>query len=304
MAYALIAKLEKFTGKENDAQVWLNDVEKAIAVNDWNDIRAMQTIFYFLQNTTNSWYQSLANKPQNFAAFKLVFLQYFSNNNSINQLANTFTTIKQEKNEAVTTYLRHFHRNLYQIQAIQADYFTVSQILNQFIKGLCSSIFQCICPMHPVDLQAIVNNARDFEAAELETNHAQAINLVMNGSSELDSKLKQFSDFINQKLEDLLVIPEDALPNTWKPNQKQPLTNISPATVMEDESLAAIFPFEIEEPTETPLFSRTALEEKPIMVMYMNAKVDGHSIKLILDSGLAGSIITRQLMDQLDHQID
>ncbi|KAG9298634.1 hypothetical protein G9A89_012702 [Geosiphon pyriformis] len=46
--------------------------------------------------------------------------------------------------------------------------------------------------MHSADLQAAVTNARDFEAAELEANHAQAVNLVMNRSSELDSKLKQF----------------------------------------------------------------------------------------------------------------
>ncbi|KAG9295190.1 hypothetical protein G9A89_006171 [Geosiphon pyriformis] len=33
MAYAPIAKLDKFTGKEDNAQVWLNDVEKAITAN-------------------------------------------------------------------------------------------------------------------------------------------------------------------------------------------------------------------------------------------------------------------------------
>ncbi|KAG9289667.1 hypothetical protein G9A89_014402 [Geosiphon pyriformis] len=38
--------------------------------------------------------------------------------------------------------------------------------------------------------------------------------------------------------------------------------------------------------------------------MYTNVKVDGHSIKLILDSGSAGSIITQQLMDQLGHRVD
>ncbi|KAG9285374.1 hypothetical protein G9A89_010849 [Geosiphon pyriformis] len=140
----------------------------------------------------------------NFAVFKLTFLQYFSNNNSINWLANTFTTIKQGENEAVTTYLRHFYRNLHQIQAIQADYFTVPQILNQFIRGLCSSILQRICPMHLVDFQAAVTNAQDFKSAELKANHAQAINLVMNELSKLDSKLKQFNDSINQKLEEYL----------------------------------------------------------------------------------------------------
>ncbi|KAG9299111.1 hypothetical protein G9A89_020424 [Geosiphon pyriformis] len=33
MAYAPIAKLEKFMGKEDNAQVWLNNVEKAITTN-------------------------------------------------------------------------------------------------------------------------------------------------------------------------------------------------------------------------------------------------------------------------------
>ncbi|KAG9302673.1 hypothetical protein G9A89_007377 [Geosiphon pyriformis] len=192
------------TTTNHSTNVWLNDVKKAITANKWDDVKAMQAISYFLQDTTNSWYQSLVNKLQDFNAFKLAFLQYFSNNNSINRLANTFITIKQEENEAVTTYLECFHRNLRQIQAIQADYFTAPQILNQFIRDLCSSILQCICPMHLVNLQAAVTNTRDFEAAKLKANHAQAINLVMNGSSELDSKLKQFSDSINQKLEGYL----------------------------------------------------------------------------------------------------
>ncbi|KAG9295856.1 hypothetical protein G9A89_006595 [Geosiphon pyriformis] len=131
MAYAPIAKLEKFTSEKDNAQVWLNNVEKAI------------------------------------------FLKYFSNNNSINRLANTFTTIKQRENKA-------------------------------FIHGLHNSILQCVCPLHPINLQTAIINARDFEATELKANHAQAINLIMNESSELNFKLKQFSDFINQKLEEYL----------------------------------------------------------------------------------------------------
>ncbi|KAG9294959.1 hypothetical protein G9A89_017753 [Geosiphon pyriformis] len=54
MAYTPIAKLKKFTSKEDNAQVWLNNVEKAIAANGWNDVKAMQAIPYFLQDTANS----------------------------------------------------------------------------------------------------------------------------------------------------------------------------------------------------------------------------------------------------------
>ncbi|KAG9304619.1 hypothetical protein G9A89_020183 [Geosiphon pyriformis] len=133
IAYKSIAKLKKFTGKENDAQAWINDVAKAITTNNWDNARTMQVISYFFKDMADSWYHSLTQKPQNFNVFKLEFLRYFSDNNSINCLANTFTTIKQEDTEAVTTYLGYFHRNLRQIQAIQADYFTAPQILNQFI---------------------------------------------------------------------------------------------------------------------------------------------------------------------------
>ncbi|KAG9303016.1 hypothetical protein G9A89_006233 [Geosiphon pyriformis] len=318
MAYASIAKLNKFTGKKDDTQVWLNNVEKAIAANGWNNARAMQVISYFLKNTADSWYQSLIDKLQDFNAFKLEFLRYFSNNNSINRLANTFITIKQRETEAVTTYLGHFHRNLQQIQAIDANYFTAPQILNQFIRGLC------------------ITYARDFKSAKLEANHAHAVNLVMNGSSELDFKLKQtlpqnsvnmtsghlkpritqnwrlamivhqlISSSFNSPSElrswnsgtgatqnlnsqnylSLLVIPEDATNTNLGSNQQLTLTsNIPPATVTEDKLLAAISPFEIEEPSEVSLFNRVTIEEKPITAIYTDAKINGHFIKLILDS--------------------
>ncbi|KAG9286111.1 hypothetical protein G9A89_010125 [Geosiphon pyriformis] len=408
MAYVPIVKLDNFISEEDNAQVWLNNVEKAIAANRWNDIRAIQVILYFFKDTAN-----------------------LCNNNSINHLVNTFTTMKQEETEAVTTYLGRFYRNLCQIQAIDANYFTAPQILNQFIYSLCSSILQHVCLLHPDILPDAVTCTRDFKLAESETNHAQAINLVMNESSELDSKLKQFSDSINQKLEgylannhaiyqplqrcsnsenynhsqnqrcvsvttmvnkgtseqtamliitrtiskhlpandaaanlpntsisdsnlstaathnisttttnnlstpinsdtilkfrlcsqnsgisatqnlnsqnylSLLVIPENATTNHLGSNQQQALTNnIPPATLINDESLAAIFPFNLKETIKIPLFSGAALEEKPITTMYMNVKIDGHAIKLILDSGSASSIITRQLMNQLGYRVD
>ncbi|KAG9300353.1 hypothetical protein G9A89_009977 [Geosiphon pyriformis] len=181
MVYAPIAKLDNFTGKEDDTQIWLNNIEKAITANGWNDARAMQAIPYFLKDTTNSY-----------------------NNNSINRLVNVFTTIKQGETEAVTTYLGRFYRNLRQIQAINTNYFTAPQILNQFIRDLRSSILQHVHPLHPGTLQDAVTHARDFKSAESETNHAQAVNLVMNRSSELDSKLKKFSESINKRLEGYL----------------------------------------------------------------------------------------------------
>ncbi|KAG9288848.1 hypothetical protein G9A89_012177 [Geosiphon pyriformis] len=99
----------------------------------------------------------------------------------------------------------------------------------------------------------------------------------------------------------LLVTPEDVSPSNQEPTQKQQTctSNISPATVTNDKSLDTIFLFKLEKLSTMPLFSRAVLEEKPITAIYTNAKIDGYLIKLILNSGSAGSIITRQLMDQL-----
>ncbi|KAG9302616.1 hypothetical protein G9A89_007320 [Geosiphon pyriformis] len=187
----------------------------------------------------------------------------------------------QGETEAVTTYLGRFHRNLHQIQAINANYLTVAQILNQFIHGLCSSILQHVHPRHPINLQAAITNARDFEATELEANHTQANYLS------------------------LLITPDDIQPNNLETNQQLTLTsNIPLATITENKSLDTIFSFELEKLSTTLLFSGTALKEKPITAMYTDAKVNGHPIKIILDSRSAGSIITKQLIDQLGHRVD
>ncbi|KAG9287552.1 hypothetical protein G9A89_019613 [Geosiphon pyriformis] len=103
----------------------------------------------------------------------------------------------------------------------------------------------------------------------------------------------------------LLVTPEDTQPNYLENNQQLPLTsNISPATVTKNKTLTAIFPFELEETVNSLLFSGTARKKKLITAMYTDAKIDEHFIKLILDNESTGSIITKQLMDQLGHQVD
>ncbi|KAG9294298.1 hypothetical protein G9A89_021657 [Geosiphon pyriformis] len=62
-------------------------------------------------------------------------------------------------------------------------------------------------------------------------------------------------------------------------------SNIPSVTIMEDESLAVIFLFEIEEPTKIFLFSKTMLEEKPIMVIYTDAKIDAASARIFTTDG-------------------
>ncbi|KAG9289018.1 hypothetical protein G9A89_015567 [Geosiphon pyriformis] len=78
---------------------------------------------------------------------------------------------------------------------------------------------------------------------------------------------------------------------------------IPPTVATKDSSLAAIFPFELEE--NEAIFSGAALDKKrPITAMYTEAIVNNTPIKLILDSGSAGSIIMLQLVNQLGFKVD
>ncbi|KAG9305281.1 hypothetical protein G9A89_007776 [Geosiphon pyriformis] len=138
------------------------------------------------------------------------------------------------------------------------------------------------------------------------------VHQLILSSSQQPSGLRQWNSGTGQPQNpnsqnylSLLVTSENASTNNLAFTQKQPLiSNIPPATITEDKSLAAIFSFEFEETAAMSLFSGATLEAKPITVMYTDAKVKGQSIKLILNSGSIDSIITRQLMDQLGHRVD
>ncbi|KAG9306331.1 hypothetical protein G9A89_018214 [Geosiphon pyriformis] len=127
MAYRDIAKLEKFSGEEDNAYSWITNAEKAITANGWNDNHTVQALLFFLTGTANLWFQSLTEKPTSFTKFKLAFL-----------------------------------------------------------------------------LQDAVTFACNFESAEQEANHTQAINLAINKTSDIDAKITQLSKKLTQKIERFL----------------------------------------------------------------------------------------------------
>ncbi|KAG9291017.1 hypothetical protein G9A89_012889 [Geosiphon pyriformis] len=110
-------------------------------------------------------------------------------------------------------------------------------------------------------------------------------------SQNLETKYTQNPNF--QYYLSLLVTPKNTSSNNQKPNQNKSFTsNISLATITNNKLLAAIFSFEFEEPSQTPLFSGAVFKKKPITAMCTNAKVDDQAIKLILNS------------NQLSHRVD
>ncbi|KAG9293298.1 hypothetical protein G9A89_007544 [Geosiphon pyriformis] len=80
---------------------------------------------------------------------------------------------------------------------------------------------------------------------------------------------------------------------------------ILPAQIAQNANFSDIFPFEFEANESPFLLSNAAVnEQKAITAIYAEAEVEGKPIQLILNSELAGSIITYQLMQQLQRTVD
>ncbi|KAG9288315.1 hypothetical protein G9A89_021346 [Geosiphon pyriformis] len=194
MATPYIVRLTDFSREEEetDMHTWLREAQKAIQTNNWNDQRAIQTLPFFLKGTADF-----------FTEFKNALLKYFSDPNAIIQLQNKFNTIKQNTSKTVTQYLAQFNRICHQIEAIKQGYYTDPQILNQFIRGLKSSILGRVCPAHPNFLPEAIMLTRALESAEKEANHSQMVNMVMeeNKTETLKKRVMQLGEELSKKIE-------------------------------------------------------------------------------------------------------
>ncbi|KAG9296070.1 hypothetical protein G9A89_011922 [Geosiphon pyriformis] len=146
---------------------------------------------------------------------------YFSDPNAVIQLQNEFNTIKQNTGETVTQYLAQFNRIRCQIEVIEQGYYTDPQVLNQFIRGLKSSILGRVCPAHPNSLPEAVMLTRALESAEKEANHSQIVNMVMeeNKTETLEKRVTRLGEELSKKIESYLI--PDPRKNTYQPPQRR-----------------------------------------------------------------------------------
>ncbi|KAG9284302.1 hypothetical protein G9A89_002112 [Geosiphon pyriformis] len=118
------------------------------------------------------------------------------------------------------------YRNIAKLEkfsAIERNYYTMAQVLNQFIKGLWSSILRSVRPRHLTSLQHAITLACDFESAEQEANHTQAVNLAINGTFDINAKITQLSKKLTQKIEGFLT----GTTGTYQPPQQRENNNNS-----------------------------------------------------------------------------
>ncbi|KAG9301806.1 hypothetical protein G9A89_003193 [Geosiphon pyriformis] len=252
--------------KEDNAQIWLNNIKKAITTNGWNDARALQAIFYFLQNTANSCRGS-----------KRCIVATIGVNKVTSELAAKISNSKPlSKSKSLSTTL---HSNS-----------TTTNISNSSTSYLPSTATSNISTT--TNSNAVTPSNPDITWKPKTENLMVVHQLILNSSNHVlrlcskNSENKYNQNQNSQNYLSLLVAPEDAsINNDLETSLKQMINNNIPlATITNNKLLAAIFLFKIKEPTETPLFSGAILDTKPITAMYTDVKVDGQAIKLILDS--------------------
>ncbi|KAG9295957.1 hypothetical protein G9A89_011809 [Geosiphon pyriformis] len=168
-----------------------------------------------------------------------------------------------------------------------------SIILHKLIKK--------VRPHMPEDLNSAIQHMKRYEMAMEEANRTKLVNLAIGEtSSAAEKKIDQLTkkDFHH-------TAPLEGRAAAQQQNSSYTLTTIPPARIAENANLSDIFPFEFEA-NESPFLPSNAAanEQKTIMAMYIEAEVKGKTIRLILDSRSAGSIITYQLMQQLKRNVD
>ncbi|KAG9287998.1 hypothetical protein G9A89_017593 [Geosiphon pyriformis] len=330
-------------------------------------------------------------------AFKTAFLEQFIDNNTSIILQNCFRNIKQKFSESVMTYIGKFNKLLRQICQLKTnDYYSNTQILDQFIAGLKDKLIKKVCSHASENLNSAIQHAKRYKMAIEETNRTKLVNLAIGKTSsaaekKIDQLTKNNRKDINHSKDKIKIIlhhflitslriaitveslatkkeiaesynetnkigqsyyqpplPAYYLPrsqyqtnptaipttthttlsstclkidsaksiHTTKLIPTQPKPNhyyIQPSylTIPEEQDFhhtvlsEDIFLFEFKANKSPFLLSNAvANEQKAITVIYIEAKVEGKPIHLILDSGSVRSIITYQLMQQLKRNID
>ncbi|KAG9289783.1 hypothetical protein G9A89_015363 [Geosiphon pyriformis] len=106
------------------------------------------------------------------------------------------------------------------IEVIEQGYYTDSQILNQFIRGLKNSILGRVRPTHPNSLPEAITLTKALKSAEKEANHSQIVNMVMekNKTETLEKRVTQLGKELSKKIESYLI--PDLRGNTYQPPQR------------------------------------------------------------------------------------
>ncbi|KAG9304319.1 hypothetical protein G9A89_019881 [Geosiphon pyriformis] len=93
------------------------------------------------------------------------------------------------------TYIRKFNKLLRQICQLETNnYYSNSQILDQFIAGLKNKLIKKIHPYAPKDLNSAIQHAKRYEMTMEEANCTKLVNLAIGEtSSTAEEKIDQLT---------------------------------------------------------------------------------------------------------------
>ncbi|KAG9305148.1 hypothetical protein G9A89_010656 [Geosiphon pyriformis] len=312
MATAYIAKIPEFTGKDNNtsSQEWLNKVQKAedfIAGLKNKLIKkvhphAPADLATAIRHAKS---YEMAIEEANYT--KLVNLAIGKTSSAaeekINQLTKKDTGNEIVKNYKETNKTGVINITLYHNNPITNLYH--QPIIHQDHKIKTTPPTQ----QYQVPARRLVQHNQFTPQNQLQNNHNR-----INPNNQLvprNSGQQRPNQYYTQP--NYLTIPEESnFQQTAFSEGEVAAPRLNPsnhtilsAQITQNANLSDIFSFEFEANESPFLLSNTAVnEQKAITAMYTEATVEGKPIYLILDSGLTGSIITYQLMQQLKQNVD
>ncbi|KAG9285659.1 hypothetical protein G9A89_009299 [Geosiphon pyriformis] len=309
MATTYIAKIPEFTGEDNDTspQEWLDKVQKAGDAN----------------GTVEEWFENLEKPFENWQAFKDAFLQQFTNNNTSITFRNCFHNIKQETSETFIAGLKDKlikkvcshapadlatairHAKSYEMAMEEANHTKLTNSQKK-LKAILQTNNNS--SNNHKDINPYNNTIRTTLEHHPTTNLKIAITYQQEDWFNITNSHPKINCSNNNRINpNNQLVPR----NSGQQRFNYYHTQLSYLTIPEESDFQQtalsedIFSFEFEA-NELPFLLSNAVvnKQKTITVMYTETTVEEKPICLILDSGLAGSIITYQLMQQLKQNID
>ncbi|KAG9302623.1 hypothetical protein G9A89_007327 [Geosiphon pyriformis] len=323
MATAYIAKIPEFTGEDNDTspQKWLDKVQKAEDANAGLKDKLIKKVCSHAPTdlaTAIRHAKSYEMAMEKANHTKLVNLAIGETSSAAEEKIDQLTK-KDTENEIVGNYketnktgvinitLHHNNpiTNLYHQSIIYQDHKIKTQLLSiQPYQTLPTQQYQ-------IPARRLVQHNQFTPQNQLQSNH----NKINSNNQLVPRNFTEPRPNHYHTQPSYLTMPEKqdfyyiaSLEGRAAAQQQNPSytpTTIPPARIAENTNLSDIFPFEFEANESPFLLSNAAVnKQKAITAMYTEATVKKKPIRLILDSRLAGSIITYQLMQQLKQNVD
>ncbi|KAG9306258.1 hypothetical protein G9A89_016162 [Geosiphon pyriformis] len=302
-----IAKISEFNGEdiETSPQEWLDQVTKAGDANGWNATRIR-----IHQLETNDYYSNAQILDQFITGLKnklikKVCLHVPEDLNSTIQHAKRYKMAMEEANRTKLV-------NLAIGETSSAAEEKIDQLTKKPAPQLIQQQYQQPLTQHyQVSAQKLLtqNQFTPQNQYQVNNNRISSNNQLVpqNSTQPRPNHYHTQPSYLTMPEEQDFhhTAPSEGRAAAQQQNPSYTLTTIPPARITENANLSNIFPFEFEANKSPSLLSNIAAnEQKAITAMYTEAEVKGKTIRLILDSGSAGSIIIYQLMQQLKRNVD